>query len=374
MKQWMSVPIFGVFVLLLSVSIVSAQTLDCPDLVKRALTAVSTVCGDLGRNEACYGNDRLQAELQDAAPFAKPADKVSVGDIRSIRTFGLDEKAGTWGIAVMNVQANLPDTIPGQGIKFILYGDVAIKNASGSGTPQVGPMQAFYFTTDSFKPGCKQAPVDSLVIQSPQGYRVKLNANGMDLDVGSSVVLSAQRGKHMTMTTLQGEVYATYKGKKQVIPQGFEASVALGGDDGLSPDDAPDTAYLLDSSEWQALDSAIDEISDTDITVPDTSQWKSVDDYCADPTNADECSDTDLKSELDFSGCPDDLCPPLVDEPVGGDTETQAACTDLFCDPVPSVESTQDTEVTTECQSDCEQPSTEAPSDQPAPEDSSSGG
>lgn len=341
MKQWMSVPIFGVLLLLLSISIVSAQVVDCPELVKRALTAVSTVCTSLGRNEACYGNDRLKAELQDTATFAKPADKVAVGDIRTIRTFGLDEKAGTWGIVVMNVLANLPDTLPGQGVKFILYGDVAIKNASGNGTPEVGPMQAFYFTTNPFKPGCKEAPADSLVIQSPKGYRVKLSANGMDLDVGSSVVLSAQRGKRMTMTTLQGKVYATYKGKKQIIPQGFETSVALGGEDGLTPDDAPDTAYLLDTAEWEALDHATDGLTETDITIPDTSKWKSVGDYCADPANADECDDPNLKSELSFSDCPDDVCTPLVDEPVGADA-ADATCADLFCDPLPQIESTED--------------------------------
>lgn len=346
MKHRMSVPIFGVLLLLLSIGVVSAQGDECPELVKRALKAVTQVCTELGRNQACYGNDRLQAELQDTASFSKPADKISVGDIRTIRTFGLDEKAGTWGIVVMNVLANLPNTLPGQGVKFILYGDVAIKNDSGSGTPQVGPMQAFYFTTNPFKPGCKQAPPDSLVIQSPQGYRVKLTANGMELDVGSSVVLSAQRGKRMTMTTLQGKVYATYKGKRQIIPQGFESSVALGGDDGLTPKDAPDTAYLLDTSEWEALDAATDGLTETDITIPDTSKWKSVDEYCADPANAGECDDPNLKSELSFSDCPDTTCPPLVDEPVSGNS-TDTTCADLFCEPAPQAESTQD--VPTDC-------------------------
>ncbi len=340
MKHRMSVPIFGVLLLLLSIGVVSAQAVECPELVKRALKAVTQVCSELGRNEACYGNDRLQAELQDTATFAKPADKIPVGDIRTIRTFGLDEKAGTWGIVIMNVLANLPDTLPGQGVKFILYGDVAIKNASGSGTPQVGPMQAFYFTTNPFKPGCKQAPADSLVIQSPKGYRVKLTANGMDLDVGSSIVLSAQRGKRMTMTTLQGTVYATYNGKKQIIPQGFETSVELGGENELTPKDAPDAAYLLDTAEWEALDNATAGLTETDITVPDTSKWKSVADYCADPANADECDDPNLKSELRFSDCPDDVCAPLADEPVG-DSSVDTTCSDLFCDPLPQIETTE---------------------------------
>lgn len=69
---------------------------DLSELVDRALTAVDTICDTLGRNEACYGNDRLKAELQDGTSFTKPADKVAVGDIHTIRTFGLDEQNGTW--------------------------------------------------------------------------------------------------------------------------------------------------------------------------------------------------------------------------------------------------------------------------------------
>lgn len=339
MKRLMSVPIFGVLFIILSVSLVLAQAETCPELVDRALTAVNTICDTLGRNEACYGNDRLRAELQDDTSFTKPADKVSIGDIHTIRTFGLDENNGTWGIVVMNVLANLPQTLPGQGVKFILYGDVALENASNSDSPEISPMQAFYFTTNPFKPQCEQAPTDSLVIQSPEGYRVNLSANGLDLDVGSSVVLSAQRGKRMMLTTLHGKVYATYKGKKQIIPQGFETSVALGGTNGLTPEDAPSTAYLIDSTEWESLAKATHGLTDTDIIVPDTSKWKSVEDYCADPANADVCADPTLKSELTFSECPADVCAPLTDLPPDG-RPTDATCADLFCDPAPQSEQT----------------------------------
>lgn len=111
MKTRFLVPITALLVIM-SISLVAAQTDDCPELVKRAITAVAKVCDTLNGNEACYGNDRLQAELDDNAPFTQPADRVSVGDIRSLHTFGLDEQAGTWGIAVLDVQANLPDTLP----------------------------------------------------------------------------------------------------------------------------------------------------------------------------------------------------------------------------------------------------------------------
>ena len=340
MKTRFLVPIAALLVIL-SISLVAAQTDDCPELVKRAITAVAKVCDTLGRNEACYGNDRLQAELDNNAPFTQPADRVSVGDIRSLRTFGLDEQAGTWGIAVLNIQANLPDTLPGQAVKFILYGDVALQNASGSGTPELGPMQAFYFTTNAIKPNCKEAPASSLVIQSPKGYRVSLTANGLDLDIGSSVVFTAQRGQRMTVSTLQGKVFATYNGKKQVIPQGFETSVELGGEDGFTPQDAPDTAYLIDDSEWQPLADATDGLVEDPIKLPDTSQWSAPEDYCADPANADVCADPNFKQELSFAECPPDICPP-PDENAPAVDPNATPCPDVFCDPLPPPDSCTD--------------------------------
>ncbi len=293
--------------LALTISVVAAQ-LDCPELVSRALQSVETACAGLGRNEACYGNNQLAATLGNTNDFqfTTPSDRVPVGEIRQLQTFGLDERTGTWGVALLNIQANLPETLPGQGVQFILYGEVTLTD---SGDPQLGPMQSFYFTTSGLTTRCNEAPPDSLLIRSPEGIRVTLTANGMELDVGSAAVLQAVPGQRMRLATLQGEVRATYDGRTQIIPRGFEASVELGGEDGLTPEDTFDEPYLWENDDWDVLAEAASVIWDEALEIPDTEEWSSWRDYCADPANASICDSLDLRGEPQFATCGEINCP-----------------------------------------------------------------
>jgi hypothetical protein len=123
---------------LLSVALVMAQT-NCPELVSQALEAVDANCNAAGRNEACYGYDQVEASfLVDVADdfFSQVAAISPVADIETIRTAPLNTETGVWGVAVMNIQADLPNTIPGQSVTFVLLGDVEVENA-------VAPDEAF---------------------------------------------------------------------------------------------------------------------------------------------------------------------------------------------------------------------------------------
>src|SRR5690606_32113255 len=61
--------------------------------------------------------------------FSKPSDRAGLTTLESLQTAPLNEAAGTWGIATMDVQANLPGALPGQSVVFILLGAVEIENA-----------------------------------------------------------------------------------------------------------------------------------------------------------------------------------------------------------------------------------------------------
>lgn len=121
---------WSVLLSLLSVMIVAAQG-TCEGLLEDALFAVEDSCQSMGRNEACYGYQQVEASFLvdvDDDYFTQPADISMIAELETIRTAPLNLNNDTWGVAVMNVQANLPNTLPGQSVTFMLLGDVEVEN------------------------------------------------------------------------------------------------------------------------------------------------------------------------------------------------------------------------------------------------------
>ncbi|MBZ0288604.1 MAG: SH3 domain-containing protein, partial [Anaerolineae bacterium] len=109
-----------------------AQGQQCPPLVTAALQSVQDVCADTGRNEACYGSTQLEAEFQPGftnASFSQPGELIGVNGLRTLRSTAADPASQVWGIALMRLQANLPDTLPGQTVTMMVMGGTLIENA-----------------------------------------------------------------------------------------------------------------------------------------------------------------------------------------------------------------------------------------------------
>jgi Bacterial SH3 domain len=109
-----------------------AQGDGCPLLVQQALEAAGDNCNALDRNSVCYGFNRVSATFVEAIAdtfFTQPADRAALQQVSSLTTAPLDVPNEDWGIAVMNVQANLPGTLPGQAVTLMLIGDAAVENA-----------------------------------------------------------------------------------------------------------------------------------------------------------------------------------------------------------------------------------------------------
>jgi hypothetical protein len=110
-----------------------AQDADqCSALVDKAFTALGQSCENLDRNSACYGYNRVDATFQEAVAddfFTQSGDTTELTPLETIQTYGLDEALERWGIALMRVQANIPNTLPGQAVIFMLLGDSAAQNA-----------------------------------------------------------------------------------------------------------------------------------------------------------------------------------------------------------------------------------------------------
>jgi hypothetical protein len=124
--------VLGFFALLILVGSVSAQTEACQDVLDLAINALDLNCAGTERNSACYGYNNVSAQFFEVLPddaFDLPADVVDVPQIASISTLPYDPETETWGVALMNIQANLPNTFPGQGVVFVLMGDTNVNNA-----------------------------------------------------------------------------------------------------------------------------------------------------------------------------------------------------------------------------------------------------
>jgi hypothetical protein len=128
-SSWVAV----VFLLILGP--ISALTLDdtCSQIVSNALEMTDQICDPTGRNQACYGHIALQAEPQptyrDAFSFSEVGDRVEVTALKSLRLSAMDTTQGVWGVALMNIQANLPEDLPNQNVTFLMFGDVEMENA-----------------------------------------------------------------------------------------------------------------------------------------------------------------------------------------------------------------------------------------------------
>ncbi len=106
---------------------------SCPTIVQAALSIIDEHCGETTRNQACYGSDTIQADAQPDSTgfhFEQPGDRIDVAAIRTLRLSAMDIASEEWGTALLQVQANLPDTLPGQNVTFLLFGDVHLTNAA----------------------------------------------------------------------------------------------------------------------------------------------------------------------------------------------------------------------------------------------------
>ncbi|MBZ0285834.1 MAG: SH3 domain-containing protein [Anaerolineae bacterium] len=104
---------------------------SCPALVEQALKDLGSNCGNMARDTACYGFNRVGAIFTEDVSedfFTQPSDRADLINTQSIQTTPLDTVLQEWGIALLSLRANIPNTLPGQSVRFILLGDASIEN------------------------------------------------------------------------------------------------------------------------------------------------------------------------------------------------------------------------------------------------------
>ncbi len=178
----------------------------CPAMVEQALATVSRVCADMGRNDVCYGNTLIEPEFDPDAEdvvFSQVGHIADVADFNSLSLSPMDLDDAHWGVAKMTLQANLPNTVPGQNVTFILLGDVTITDANTDA--DAPPLQAFQLSTGIGQPQCEEAPQDGLLVQTPEGIgEVAFNINGLDVSMGSTLFFYQTAEDSLRIATLEG--------------------------------------------------------------------------------------------------------------------------------------------------------------------------
>ncbi|MBK8020239.1 MAG: hypothetical protein IPK19_02150 [Chloroflexi bacterium] len=214
---------------LLGVSVALAQTTDCPAFVDQAIEAASATCGAMGRNTVCYGNNAIEAEFANATTFAKPGDMASVIDLQRLATAPLIPEDQIWGVAVLALQADLPDVAIGQNVTFIVFGDAQVtpESPEEAGEAYPAPMQAFRLDTRLTGINCQDVPESGMLVQAPEATTVNFRINGVEVKVGSTAMLQVE-GEELEVSTIEGFVEVTSAGVSEVAGEGTTLRVARG--------------------------------------------------------------------------------------------------------------------------------------------------
>ncbi|MEL6270947.1 MAG: SH3 domain-containing protein [Chloroflexota bacterium] len=102
-----------------------AQNEQCVSLAEAAFSAIAS-CADAAGNAVCYG---MAASIDGDAAFAEAGDTVSIADAPSVTTAPLDLDVPEWGMARVNVHANVPLSVSETGLAFMLIGDATLEDA-----------------------------------------------------------------------------------------------------------------------------------------------------------------------------------------------------------------------------------------------------
>ncbi|MEO0563590.1 MAG: hypothetical protein AAF125_15890, partial [Chloroflexota bacterium] len=126
-------------ILLAPIQSVAAPPNPFHAIANQAIADANQRCGGLARNTACYGARSVRAsfsELTDQIDFDEPSDTVDVTNILGIESAPLDPNTQQIGVAIMRLNANIPNTLPGQAVVLVLLGDISLQN-------EVPPESAF---------------------------------------------------------------------------------------------------------------------------------------------------------------------------------------------------------------------------------------
>lgn len=217
--------LIGVISTLILTVMVIAQD-SCPAIVTETILDLQEVCSDTGRNQLCYVNNQIVLETSaDNVDFALPGDILDIELVDTIQTI-VDSDDEAYGIALMLVQANVPDSLPGQNVTFLLFGDTQVTHSDTESAYTA--MQAIYFSTGIGQLNCNDVPQSGLLIQTPEfDEPIELIINGAEISLSSTAFITAELDSEMTIYIVEGEGIVSAENESVVVPEGASTTLAL---------------------------------------------------------------------------------------------------------------------------------------------------
>lgn len=111
----------------------------CTTIVRDAVSQIGSSCAELGRDEACYGHTDVIAELtDDTLAFDADGDIVGVETLTSLVTGASDPDTGAWGVALLDIRADLPEA-SSNNVRLVLFGGVEVQPTPPAGIDADAP-------------------------------------------------------------------------------------------------------------------------------------------------------------------------------------------------------------------------------------------
>lgn len=220
----------------------------CEVIIETVLRAAQDNCSETARNEVCIGAQTVSGVLrQDIQPlqFASLGDRAPVSALEALTLTSLDTDTREMGAALMQLQANLPDTLPGQNVTVLLFGGMEVTNRT---TPEsdlaglYGPMKAFYFRPGIGAASCVAAPAEGVMITTPQDVgMITFNVNGADIALGSTALLTLNTATGLRVDLLEGSAVVSVEGVAQTMIEGQRLAVPVDANfEAAGPPSAPE--------------------------------------------------------------------------------------------------------------------------------------
>ncbi len=221
----------------------SAQT-QCTALIQETIATLESSCGDAGGNSICFGTAASATGPADVVPVAA-GDVLSLADVETVQTPGLNTETNEWGFALLNVHANVPLASSSEGLRFLMIGDVRLENAVAPDTAFV-PVEAITITS-IVGANIRSVPsTDGRVLtNAPVG--TELMADGLSADGAWLRILSTAGNawiSRQVITVTEGDINSlpTITGDTQSLMQSFYLHT---GNDALTCSDAPPAMLII---------------------------------------------------------------------------------------------------------------------------------